>query len=221
MHRSVVIILIICILANLQGQLSGQVNQDGSKPQYLFPEFVKSTILMKNGQIKTSEMNYNIVTEKMVVFRDDTYYDLINPEMVDTVIINNYRFFPSGKLFFEVLVTGPLTLLIQNKGNLIPAGTPAAYGGTSQTANNVVISNVLQPSGDYNLDIPSNYSVRIAPVFWIRKDNEMFSFKTEKQFLLLFPGKENLIKSYMKENRLKFLRTDDLAAIVRYINTIK
>lgn len=221
MKRIIVIVLITVFITGISGHLSGQSNEDGSMPQYLFGEFSKGIVKMKNGQVQTILMNYNIVTEKMVFIRDEKYYDLANPELVDTVFLSGSRFIPAAKVFYEVLVSDPISLFIQHKGNLLPAGKPAGYGGTSQVSASTSLSSITLSSGQYNLKLPSDYIVSSTPLFWIRRDNEMYSFETEKQFLKLFPDKEGIIKAYMKENRLKFSRPENLATIVRYISTLK
>jgi len=48
--------------------------------------------------------------------------------MVDTVYLNDSKFVPEGKIFYEVLLSGPIDLFIQNKGDLMPAGKPVGYG---------------------------------------------------------------------------------------------
>lgn len=218
MKKIIVIVLITGILTGFSKQLFGQSNQDGSMPQYLYEDFGKSTVLMKNGQVQTPQMNYNMITGMMVFFRADKYYDLMNPEMVDTVFLNDSRFIPVGKAFYEVIVSGPVSFFIQHKGSLLPAGKEVGYGGTSQVASTDQISNITLSSGQYNLRLPPAYIVRVAPVFWIRRDNEMSSFETEKQFLKIFPGQEEQIKTFMKENKLRVSRPADLATIIKHLN---
>ena len=219
--RFIVIVLTAVLITGISGQISGQSNEDGSMPQYLFGEFSKSTVKFRSGQVQTSLMNYNIVTEKMVFIKDDKYFDLMNPESVDTIFLNDSRFIPAGRVFHEVMVSAPVSFFIQHKGNLMPAGKPAAYGGTSQLSSTTRLSSISLSSGQYNLKLPADYIVSSVPLFWIRKDNIMNSFETEKQFLKLFPGKEGKIKEYMKENRLKFSRPENLATVVSYINTLE
>ncbi|MCJ7447320.1 MAG: hypothetical protein MUO72_06505 [Bacteroidales bacterium] len=202
--------------------LSGQTNSDGSRPQYLFPEFSKCEVRMKNGQIQSSVMNYNIVTERMVFSRDNKYYDMTNPEIVDTILLNDSKFVPSGKIFYEVLLSGgPVDLFIQNKGDLLPAGKPVGYGGTSQLASSKYLSTIKLSSGEFNLELPADYTVKAASAYWIRRNNEMLSFTNEKQYLKLFPDKAEGIKEYIKKNRLKFDRYADMIQIVRYSGGMK
>ena len=209
------------LLFAIPASLMCQKTSDGSTPQYYFEDFVNGTVKMKNGQIQTPLLNYNTVTEKMVFVRDDKYYDLTNPEMVDSVTIKNIRFVPVGKVFYEVLLSGPTALFIQHKGSLLPAGKQVGYGGTSQLASAHYISNIDLSSGRYNLPLPSEYIVNVTPLYWIRRDNEMLSFTNERQFLSFYPGQTAKIKTFTKENRIKFDRKDHLIKLVEFCNTLQ
>jgi hypothetical protein len=188
--------------------------------QYLYPDFSQSVVIMKNGEKKTSVMNFNIVTEKMVFISDGKYYDLMNPEIIDTVYLNNKRFIPVGKVFYEILLSGPIALFIEHKGDLVEKGAPVGYGGTSQLAKSVYLTSFDAVGGSYNLELHENFEVKPAPVHWIRRNGEMLSFTNQKQYLLLFPDKADALKSFIKEFRLKFNSDEDLVKIVRYSGNI-
>jgi hypothetical protein len=211
---------LLCVLIFNTIILSGQVRKDGTMPQYLFSEFTASDILMKSGQTQKPVLNYNVITEKMVFTRDDQYYEITNPEMVDTVYIQNRKFIPVGKTFYEFLLSGPLELYIQHKGSLLPAGKPAGYGGTSQLSSTNYVSSIKLSGNQYNLPIPSDYEVNISTVFWIKRGADWLDFSTEKQFLKLFPGKESKLKSFIKENRIKVDRPADLVKLVKYCGSL-
>lgn len=198
----------------------GQTNSKGEMPQYLFPEFAESTVLMKSGTVNTATMNYNIVTEKLVFYSNDKFYDMTNPEMADTVNINGHRFVPVGKAFYEVLVSKPVALYIQHKGNLMSAGKPVGYGGTSQTASANYISSMELSGLQTNLPLPKDYIVNPAPVYWIRMGDKWSDFINEKQFLNLFPDNSARIKSFIKENRIKIDKPDNLVRLVKYCATL-
>lgn len=174
----------------LESFLNAQPRVDGSYPQYLFTEFINAKVLMKNGTSQNAMMNYNIVTEKMVYEKDGKFYDLINPETVDTIFILDKKFTPVGKRYYEFLLKVPqITLFIQHKGELLSAGKPAGYGGTSQLSATTTLSSIELAGGRYNLPLSSDFIVNKTSVYWILKKNELLSFINEKQFLKLFPGK--------------------------------
>jgi hypothetical protein len=209
------------LLVAIPAMVLSQTASDGSMPQYYFEDFVSGTVKMKNGQIQTPLLNYNTVTERIVFVRDDNYYDLTNPEMVDTVTIQNIRFVPVGKVFYEVLLSGPTALFIQHKGSLLPAGKQVGYGGTSQLASAHYLSNIDLSSGRYNLPLPSDYIVNVTPIYWIRRDNELLSFINERQFMNLYPGKTDKIKAFTRENRIKFDRKEHLVRVVEFCNSLE
>jgi hypothetical protein len=213
------LILIVFLLAGMLFKLSGQATSSGL-PQYLFAEFTKCDIKMKSGQTQIQEMNYNTVTEKMVFTRDKKYYDLTNPEMIDTIILQNCWFVPAGKAFYEVLVSGPMSLFLQHKGDLMSAGKPVGYGGTSQVASSNYINAIEMNGLQVNLQLPNNYIVNPSPVYWIRNENKWFSFTSEKQFLKIFPDNTVQIKGFIKENRIKFDKPENLIRLVKYCSTL-
>jgi len=196
--------------------LLSQTTSDGSMPQYYFEDFSEAKVKMKNGQIQTPLLNYNTVTGKMVFTKDGQYYDISNPGMIDTVCILNIKFVPVGKAFYEVLITGATSLFVQYKGDLLPAGKPSGYGGTSQLSSSTYLTSVELSGGRYNLSIPSDFIVKIKPLYWIRKGDEFSDFYTEKQFLNLYPDKAVQMKEFIRKNRIKTDRKEDVIKLVNY-----
>ena len=124
------IAIFLLIILSFTSPVTAQTNSDGSSPQFLYPDFTKSTVRMKNGQSQNTILNYNTVSEKMVYQKDDKLYDMVNTEMIDTVFLQDSKFVPVGKGFYEVLLVAPVALFVQYKGEIAPPGTPAGYGGT-------------------------------------------------------------------------------------------
>ena len=193
---------------------------DGSMPQFLFPGFSMGTVRMKNGQLQNTILNYNTVTEKMVYQKGEDLYDMTATELIDTVYIQNSKFVPFGKVFYEVLLVAPVSFYVQHSGSLIPPGKPAGYGGTSQVSNTKQFSGVELSTGYYNLKLPKDFSVQVNPVYWVRVEKNYSGFINERQFLKLFPDKETELKNYIKANKIRFSRLSDLVKLVSYYNEI-
>jgi hypothetical protein len=201
--------------------IKSQTISDGNSPQFLYPDFTSGTVKMKNGKSQIADLNYNTVSEKIVYEKDGKIFDLINTEMVDTIFLQDTKFVPVGKIFHEVLLVAPISLFVQHKGDLIPPGTPAGYGGTSQVSSTKMLTSVQLSGGYYNLKLPDDFQVKVDLVFWIRKDNTMNSFMNERQFVKYFPGKEALVKKFIKENRIKFNNPANMVKLVQYCNEMK
>jgi hypothetical protein len=211
---SIILVLLVCI--NLP--VKSQPNSGNASSQFLYTDFATGIVKMKNGTTQSIALNYNTVSEKMVYEKDGDLYDMTNPQLIDTVFLQDSKFIPVGNVFQLVLLIAPISLFVQYKGELLPPGAPAGYGGTSQVSNTKLLSSVQLSSGYYNLKLPSDYIVKVDQVYWIRKNGAMFSFMNERQFLKVFPGEEGELKQFIKQNRIKFDRLPDLIRLINHCN---
>lgn len=209
---------ILLIFLVLQGK--SQTKPDGSAPQFLFPEFSTGKVRLKNGNSQSIELNYNTVSEKMVYKKEEKLFDVVNTEIIDTVIIKERKFVPVAKVFYEVLLPAPVSLFVQYQGKIIPPGTVAGYGGTSQVSSTTNLSSVNLSMGYYNLKLPDDYTVRVHLIFWINKENNMFSYETEKQFLKLFPDKASELKEFIKKQKIKFDKPADQVLLIEHCSEL-
>jgi hypothetical protein len=209
--------LIIILIINICFSLKAQTNSNSS-PQFLYSDFKIGIVKLKNGTNQSIALNYNTVSEKMVFVKDGNLYDMMNPEQIDTVFLQDCKFIPVGNIYYQVLLVAQISLFVQYKGSIIPPGTPAGYGGTSQTSSTKLLSSVQLSSGYYNLKLPTDYDVKVDPVYWIRKNNEKLSFMNERQFLKIFPGAESELKQFIKQNKIKFDRLPDLVRLISHCN---
>jgi hypothetical protein len=212
--------IIMVFVLTLSETVISQTVTEGSLPQYLFSGFTTGNVKMKNGRSQTSVMNYNTVTEKMVYEKEGKLYDMVNLDMIDSVFLYKSIFVPVGKVFYEVIMNKKISFFIQHKGELLSPGAPAAYGGTSQVSSSKYMTSVELSSGYYNLKLPSDLVIKAEYVYWIRKDDNMYSFINERQFIKLFPGKESVFKQFIKQNRIKFDNLTDLVKLMEHCNEL-
>ena len=55
-------------------------------------------------------------------------------ETIDTVYIQNRKFIPEGKVFYEVATNTPVALFIQHKSDIIPPGNNTGFGPCQASA---------------------------------------------------------------------------------------
>ena len=158
--------------------------------QYLVPEFTEWIIKSKVGTITKEIGNYNTITGKIAFMKDNSIYGITTVKQSDTIILNDRYFVPFGENFYEVLLNAPVSLFIQHQSRLIAPGQEVGYGSTSKLSNVDTYSHITTQSGVYSLEIPPDFEIRYLPVFWIRKDGNMFSFIGKKQFLKIFPERK-------------------------------
>jgi hypothetical protein len=212
--------IIIAILLIQSNPANSQIEKYQNLPQYLNPDFIVSRVKMKVGKDLNILLNYNLVTERMVFFQKEQAYDLLNQGSVDTIYMNGSRFIPYEKAFFEVIPEPNLTFFIQHRGRILPPAKPAAYGGTSEVSSSTYLTRIDLSSGIYNMKLDDELRIKFDSMYWVRLNGNMMSFTNEKQLLKLFPGKEESIKQYIRKNRLKFEKREDLLKICAFCSEI-
>jgi|WetSurMetagenome_2_1015567.scaffolds.fasta_scaffold00941_4 hypothetical protein len=212
------IILFSAILSVIPFGLSGQNETKRAYPQLLFPDFTSGVIKMKSGKTSTASLNYNTVEEEMLFEQNAQFYVVSKLDEIDTVILNNRKFVPVDKAFYEVIVKGNISIYVENRNRFAPVGTKTAYGLTSQTNGPTSINTVRRGGQMRTLDIPENVEISEATLYWVKVGGVMNKFTTERQFSKIFPGKEDKIKDFFKKSKIDIKTAEGLKILGKFCN---
>lgn len=195
-----------------------QAQQNGQAfYHYIFPAFAQGVVQQKSGEINKALLNYNALTEEMIFDQSGQKMALDKTEMIDTVTIENRKFIPEGKVFYELAVNAPVALFIQHKADLISPGNNTGFG-TSQTSAITNAADLKTSGGAYQLKLPDDYNLVSKTTFWLRKNNHYYIVKTIKNIQDFFPAKADVIKNYVKVNKTDFKNADDLIKLILFCN---
>jgi len=212
----------ICVALLLSNTISVSAQNDtlSNLPQYLFTQFDSSIVKLKTGEFSKALMNYNTLTERMAFYQKGSVLDLVKPESVETVYIQKRMFMPFEKAFYEVILNSPVSFYIQHKSDLVSKGRPAALGSTSQTSGITSVSKLVGPTNSYNMKLPEDFDIKPYNIYWIRMNNEMHRFMNERQFLKIFPEKEDQLKKFIKESDININKPEDLLKLATFCNEL-
>ena len=203
--------------------VTGLAAQNGAKtslPQFLFPNFSKSIVKMKAGNMYTASIDYNMVDEEVIFEQKGQFLALQNPELIDTVFIQNRIFVPVEKAFYEVVAKGTFPFFIQHRSKYAPVPTTTAYGMTSQTNGPSSVRTINAGTQVRQLDVPEGVTLSPATVNWVRKNKEMVKFTNERQLLKIFPEKEVELKTFIKKENIDLKVREDVVKLGVYCNEI-
>lgn len=184
---------------------------------YLFPEFTKGVVLMKTGVKNEALLNYNSLTEEMIFDNKGTKLALGQLDQVDTVYIQNRKFFPLNKKFVEIVYQSKYALYAEHKCSVKDPGKPAAYGGTSQTSATTTYSSYFSGGQVYELKLPEGFETRPFIDYWLKKDGEVNKFLSVRQMAKLFGEKENLCKAYLKKTDVKYENQESIVEMIKFL----
>ena len=226
LNSSLTATLITLLLVFLSFDLSGQDNKGNPLPHFLFPSFKEGRVIMKDGKNFSTLLNYNMVEEKMITELDGVYRYSKNPLLIDTIYLENRVFIPVESAFYEVLSSGSVKFLLENKSNATPKGNDIGYGVKSEsvgaTAHKRFELNqvIYQYAQVVYIDLPPNIDITPASVFWVSKNNKLEKFSNKKQFHKIFPEYERELAEYIKEKNINLKSREDVIRLGKYCNEI-
>jgi hypothetical protein len=220
LHRKSSQLIGFFILYFAFSNLEAQDGSANSLPQFLFPSFTKGIVKMKDKREMTAILDYNTVDEEMIFNQQGVYMKLDNPQEIDTVYLQNRKFIPFDDAFYEVVANGPCPFYIQHKSRYTPVGTTTAYGIKSQTLGTTSVRTMQSGNQVRQIDVPEDVTVTPANVFWIKINDEMNKFNSEKQLLKLFPENEQKIKEFVKNNKINVKSEENLKVLGNFCNSL-
>lgn len=186
---------------------------------YLFPEFTKGTVLMKTGVTKEALLNYNALTEEMIFENSGVRLAVAQIEKIDTIFINDRKFFPINGKFFELLYHSKYDLYAEHKCNIKDPGKPSGYGGSSQTAATSTYSSYYSGGRVYDMKLPESVETNPFTICWLKKDGVLIKFISLRQLSKFFEEKSSQFKRYVKENNVSYDDQKSLIGLIRFLSS--
>ncbi len=186
------------------------------EPQYLFENFTQGFVYLKNDTIITVPLNLNTLNQEILFKKDAVTLKLDMPNKIDSVVIDNRVFIPYGKMFYEFIYGSKLKLLVQNKTRW-DTKSLAGYGH-SKLASTTVQSNFIQGGSIEALDSGVEIEYHDDSSFYISNDNALLTASKLKNYTEMFPEMKDVIRTFVKDNKLNIKRKNDMFKLVLFIN---
>lgn len=164
--------------------------------------FTRSDIVYENVPLR-----FNIYSNEVEFKTEDgSIFFLASPEIIDYVLIGKDKFIYSpyaigSKLlrgYFKVLTEGKASLLLKLNINLKQAEPPQPY-------------KEAQPARF--IRTPDEFFVRIAP-------SEAHKVTNKKEITSVLNDKISEIEDYIKKNKTRFNKPDDLTGLINFYNSL-
>ena len=211
--RKIYLFLILGLVADLSFGQKKAVEVS----HYLYPDFIKGSVLMKSGVKNDAMLNYNALTEEMIFFKDGKNLAITRLEDIDTVYIGATKFIILKNKFVEILYHNKYDLYAGYKGSIVDPGKPAAYGGTSQTSSVTSYSTFLSNGQAYALQLPEGVETKGSTEYWLKKDGQLQLFLNMRQLARLFEDRSDRYKKYVKENKVKYENEESLVGLIKFM----
>lgn len=204
--------LLLCPLASFSQQ--NELQQNG----YVYANFVDGRVLLKNGSVEEVALNYNSNNQDIAFMKDGQQMMLTNFDDIDTIYLDGKKFVPVEEKFYYVSSANKFPLLVSYVNKPHSQTTTTDHNGTGTQSTNTV-SNTI--SDQYtNRRFQGKHFIELSKNFWVSRSHSLDKANTEKQFVKIFPEKEDEIKTYVSANSIDFSKEEDMMKLVDYVSTI-
>ena len=154
---------------------------------------------------KKFAVRYNAVDDQMEVMKnDESIITLSKTKNNYTINLDNknYRLFKNGddyNYFVVVFENTNLTLLKKESKQF---------------------TEEKEAASSYSQDQPAEFDKNITNTFHVIYKDSIIKLSNKKSFLDMFPDKTDVLKKYLKKNKINFKDQKDLVKLISYTNTL-
>ena len=195
-----------------QGNNSGAghsgMNQDlGEECSMYFNDWTKASVTLTDGKYLSDRLvRYNIYNQQMEFVHEGDTAAFGDPEEISTVVLNGHEFIYRDfeyedevkKGYFEVLVNGDCQLLLHR----------------------CIAFRLIEDCSDPNTNFVKEHYY-LSQKYFISENckTAILLPNKKKEIIVMFENSDKDIKSFIKENKIKICKEEDLKDLISYYNS--
>lgn len=185
--------------------------------RYVMPAFEKGTVIYKDGRSAAGIINICVV-DQTVHMKDKSgkVMQVSESAKINRVNIGKVSFIRAFESFVRLTERIGDVHLGYAKVMIIDDAQESAYGGKNYTNSIESMSGLYDANGQMlNFTPDMDYEIRVVPYFYDGLEVQLPSKGTVNR---LMSGKKDVIKAYLKENKVNF---DDYDSVCKLFNALK
>jgi hypothetical protein len=192
--------------------------------RYLLEQFQQGTVSLHNGTKANARLNYNLLLEEIqfIDITGDTMA-LADEHLVKQISIDDKIFYYGEQSGFVETIAdySPVKLAIHQKFATINAEKMGAYEQSSAVSSIRTYKSFTTNTGQrQNLKLKGDLVLAIESAFYFVDQNNR-TYKANKSALRkIFPEKKNIIRDFVKEEKIDFNKEEDLRKLLQYCSEL-
>ena len=192
---------------------------------FFYPQFIYSKILFKDGKVADPYMNYNRLYDQMLFINDkgDTLAvtDVKNIEF----IVNDWDIFFYNGGYLRLVADDTVIKLAEKQ--IWEVADIRKMGTFNTPTNTVAITSVgyfsdgRDAAKSKELILNAETLLRKETQYYFVDKYNHFVRASKKKLMDLFPKDEQRIENYLKENKVKFDKKDDLEKLCKFLHQLQ
>ena len=187
--------------------------------RYRYPNFTEGKCIFKNGKIISNRFNYNFLTGEMEFIQLTDTLSISDKKDIKSIVIAQDTFYYHND-YLEMILSGPLRVYLKQHVVIKDILKKGAFGTTNRNSAIESYSYVVSGNVSYDL-IPDEDLVlqKTSKYYYSTSVNDFIQFN-RKNIIQILPGKEDVIKNYLKSNKIDFESGDDLLRLAGFLSNL-
>jgi len=187
--------------------------------RYLYPNFTKGIITLKNGRSNTCQFNLNFLSGEMEFIQSkDTLIIADKKDLYSIVIAKDTFCFHN--VYLQMIRGGNLKVFMSQRIGMKDILKKGAMGSINRTAASESYGYMDDGRQTYNLKIDEDMVFQKTAAFSFSLSENNFIEFNKKNITKIIPGKEDVIKDYLKTNEIDFKSRADVLKLADFANNL-
>lgn len=188
--------------------------------RYLFQNFTAGKSVYRNGKSIPGSYNYNFLSGEIEFIQSrDTFY-ITNKKELQYVTIGHDTLQFHDNSFFQVIRSGQIKVYLRQSIKIKEIVKMGAMGTSNRSAAQDTYTYILTGQQAMELIPNDDLILQMTRDFFYSTPEVKFVQFSKKNALRVFPEKEDVIKSYLKSNKINFDSKADILKLADFINSL-
>jgi hypothetical protein len=187
--------------------------------RYLYPNFTKGIITLKDGRSNLCMFNLNFLSGEMEFIQSkDTLIIADKKDLYSIVIAKDTFYFHN--VYLQMIRGGNLKVFMSQRIGMKDILKKGAMGSINRTAASESYGYMDDGRQTYNLKIDEDMVFQKTAAFSFSLSENNFIEFNKKNITKIIPGKEDVIKDYLKTNEIDFKSRADVLKLADFANNL-
>ena len=203
---------------------NNKVSADSINPQFkqIFPDFRGARIHYKGMMPIKCQANYNFLLDEILYINEKgEMMALANPVDLQYAIIDNRKFIPIHKGYYEVIDEGEISLIYKWHCRIRQTKKEGVLGIDTDAPSVYQMNRISFDAKEWKMDVAQDALAFVEVVPYLKAKTKLIAVKGAGSFYKAYKGKSSEIKKYLSENPVDFKQEKDLRRLTTFTNGLE
>jgi len=229
MKRTIIIICSILFITNcLSAQNSKPVTVKAGErisdyfpvnERYRYPDFTEGNCIFKDGRIFHAKFNYNFLSGEIEFIQLPEIMIISNKKDISSVAIAQDTFYYHNG-YLEMIRSSQPRIYLKQRIVLKEILKKGVMGTVNRNSASESVDHIVSGGMSYNLKLDADMVFQKTLEYFFSTPENDFIQITRRNIIRILPGKEEVIKNYLKSEKIDFESREDILKLAEYVSNL-